>query len=61
MASTLLPTKMEGTQGLEVGSRTWVACVLHVTYLSWGTMCVAKINRLLSVRWDPVCCRAEAG
>ena len=35
MASTLLPTKMEGTQGLEVGSRTWVDCVLHVTCLSW--------------------------
>ena len=45
MASTLLPTKMEGTQGLEVRSRTWVACVLHVSYPSWGTMCVAKINR----------------
>ena len=47
MASTLLPTKMEGTQGLEV--RSWKPnlggmCVAD-TYLSWGTMCVAKINR----------------
>ena len=57
MASTLLPTKMEGTRGLEVGSRTWVACVLHVTYLSWGAMCVAKINR--SSQFAGTLCVAE--
>ena len=48
MASTLLPTKMEGTQGLEVGSRTWVDCVLHVTCLSWVPCVWRKLTAPLS-------------